>query len=193
MQKRLRRFLKPTVDWFAKIQLVKYPLFLILGDTSFDVRGAEIRHIVHTMRSGDILLRRQAKGLTTRVIPGYFSHAGIVETDSTVIHAVGQGVVRDDILDYLRTDAICILRPDSKYAEKCVQLAQDAVGKPYDYIFDSDDKRAFYCSELAMHCLPDVVPERQQVRDKVPPDDLVDVEGLSVKFDSRVWRKTQEK
>jgi hypothetical protein len=118
----------------------------------------------------------------------------IVENKGSVIHAASDGVIRTDMLDYMRTDAIAVVRPNTAaHALKCVVLAKQAIGKPYDYIFDSDDRRAFYCSELAMHCLPDIVPKRQQVRDKVPPTKLMELEDAKIMFDSREWRKEDNK
>jgi hypothetical protein len=192
--KPVRRFLKPIFDYIAEIQVVKYPLFIVFGNTDYKVKAEETREVLSLIRPGDLILRRFNNRVTNIPIPGYFSHVAIVEDRGNVIHAVSDGVIRTDILDYVRTDSLAIVRPKTEaHSTKCVVLAREAIGKPYDYIFDSDDRRAFYCSELAMHCLPDIVPKRQQVRDKVPPNKLMELEDVDIIFDSREWRKSQEK
>jgi hypothetical protein len=61
----------------------------------------------------------------------------------------------------------------------------ELLGTPYDYIFDSDDKRALYCVEMVMSCISSIVPDRTERRDAVPPDDLLGLEGTEKIYDSR--------
>lgn len=186
MSTTLRKWLKKPMDWISEVQIVEHPLWLITGPTYFKVEAEQIRQVTAVARHGDIILRRQGRSLGTKVIPGYFSHVGLMKNKDEVIHAVGEGVIEEDILDFLRTDDCAVIRiPDEVLRRKAVKIAQSCIGKPYDYIFDSDDKRALYCTELVMHCFPDIVPERTQKRDAVSPDDLLTLEGSEKLYDTR--------
>lgn len=174
--KLVRKVLKPVMDWVSEVQVVRYPLWLITGPTHNDVEAKQIRRVLAVARHGDIVFRRQGKAVGTKIIPGYFSHVGVMKNKDTVIHAVGAGVKEEDILDFLRTDACAVLRvPNEALRRKAVKRVQECVGKPYDYIFDSDDKRALYCVELGMYGYPDVIPGRTQERDAVSPDEFYDI------------------
>lgn len=191
--KPVRKFLKPILDWVSEVQVVKYPLWLILGPVVHKITAKEIRKVLSTARSGDIIFRRQGRSVSTRFIPGFYSHVGIVKNKTTVIHAVGKGVVEEDILDFCRTDALALVRIDnSTVRRRGVKKAVELLGTPYDYIFDSDDKRALYCSELVMFCFPDIVPDRQEKRDAVSPDELMCLEGTKKLYDSRDEEKEND-
>lgn len=186
MSSTLRKWLKKPLDWLSEVQIVSHPLWLVTGPVHNKVKAEHIRQVLSVVRQGDIIFRRQERALGTKVIPGYFSHVGIVKNKTTVIHAVSVGVVEEDILDFLRTDACAVLHiPDAALRRKAANKAKSCLGKPYDYIFDSDDKRALYCTELAMYCYPDVVPKRKQKQDAVSPDDLLTLEGCLKLYDTR--------
>lgn len=181
----VRKFLKPIIDWVSEIQLVPYPLWIVAGNTDDKVKAKDIRKILEYARGGDLIFRRQGRTLGTAIIPGHYSHVGVLSSPSTVIHALGEGVVEEDILDFMKTDAIGLMRVNNKdYASAAVEFAKQAMGRPYDYIFDSDDKRALYCSELAMYCYPKVFPRRQQKRDAVKPDELIGHVGTRMLYES---------
>ena len=170
----VRRFLKPIMDWVSEIQLVPYPLWIIAGNTKDKVTAKHMRAVMSQARAGDLIFRRQGRTLGTAIIPGHYSHVGIMSSPTTVIHSLGDGVVEEDILDFMRTDALGLMRVNNKdWESAAVDFAKECLGRPYDYIFDSDDKRALYCSELAMYCYPKVFPKRQQKRDAVKPDELI--------------------
>ena len=43
--------------------------------------------------------------------PHGYSHGAIYVGDGKIIHAVAQGVSEIDVLDFMRCDRICVLRP----------------------------------------------------------------------------------
>jgi hypothetical protein len=181
----VRKFLKPIMDWVAEIQLVPYPLWIIAGNTKDKVKAKDIRKVLEFARGGDLIFRRQGRTLGTSIIKGHYSHVGVLSSPSTVIHAVGSGVIEEDILDFMKTDSVGLMRIGNKdYAVASVELAKQCLGRPYDYIFDSDDKRALYCSELAMYCYPEIFPRRQQKRDAVTPDELIGHTGTEMLYES---------
>jgi uncharacterized protein YycO len=181
----VRRFLKPIMDWAAEIQLVPYPLWIIAGNTKDKVKAKDIRKVMEFARGGDLIFRRQGRTLGTAIIPGHYSHVGILSSPSTVIHALGQGVVEEDILDFMKTDALGLMRVNNKDWEiAAVDFAKECLGRPYDYIFDSDDKRALYCCELVMYCYPELFPKRMQKRDAVKPDELIGFPHTDMMYES---------
>ena len=163
--------------------------FITLGRTSYGVSGDEARVILNTVQPGDLVFRRYSHYVTSLVIPGFFSHVGVATATDRMVHAIHAGVVDEDILTYVRTDYILIMRPkDPRHTTQAIQRAKDLKGKPYDFKFDTADKRALYCTELAMHCYSAIVPDRKELKPRVEPDELLKLDTFTTVFDSRKWR-----
>lgn len=64
-----------------------------------------------------------------------------------MIHAVAEGVVECDIIDFLRCDGCLILRPSS-CQDFAIGRCRKFMGIPYDFDFKSSNK-ALYCHEVA--------------------------------------------
>jgi hypothetical protein len=90
-----------------------------------------MRTVIERVRPGDVLVRGYDAYLDGKLIPGLFSHAGIYlgrTTDAdrcaapaahrerltlgeqTVIHAIAEGVLTEDVLDFCRCDRLVVLR-----------------------------------------------------------------------------------
>jgi len=116
------------------------------------VRGADVRRILDVVEPGDILLRRFDGYLNTVFTKGFYSHAGLYVGNDQMVHAVSQGTISEDLLDFCRADAICVLRVKG-IAEghiigaitKAKSAADDNI--PYDFDF-SGLNRTYYCTEL---------------------------------------------
>ena len=118
--------------------------------------GSQYHKASLLVRAGDIILCKDNRKLTTALIGGIYSHAGMcfVSNDSIIIvadfsHIDGQ---RRTFFDLCKeSDDICILRCrdfDDQYIAQVVLRASDLIkSTPYDLSFELGVK-ALYCSEF---------------------------------------------
>lgn len=130
----LQRFL--TI--FGDIKIFRWPMFLLYHPVGYGVKGEEVREVIETVRPGDLLVRGYRDYLDGYFIPGYFSHVGIfvgelteadrpalVEATSAlgkgdrthfrtgkqmVVHALAEGVLTEDVINFCRCDYMAVLR-----------------------------------------------------------------------------------
>lgn len=112
------------------------------------------------IRPGDIIFSRDPHKLTTLLIPGEWSHVGIVVDDFMVIEALpGKGVVASYLHDFCRSAReVCLARvnldgnsePD-EIINAAIKYAWNRIGTPYDGLFHSGPQ-ALYCAELVANC-----------------------------------------
>jgi len=179
---------KFVIGLFGNVQFFRSPFFCLLwGNTHYKVRGDEARVILNKLRMGDVLLCRFDRYVSGWLIPGFWTHVALYVGKNKVIHARTKGVVEDDILTFLRTDYVAVLRfpVDKERRLKAVETARSFIGKEYDFVFDTVDDERLYCSELVRRCYPDVGDMGEGV---IPPDRMLDV-GAKVIHDSREWRE----
>ena len=188
LQEKILRF-------WGTVQIYPYPFFLIFGNPHYRIRGPEMRHILNIVQRGDILLRRYSHYLSSLSVPGWWSHGAVVKNKTTVVHATGEkGVHEEDILTFLRTDYISVLRycGNNKAAvNRAVRTAEKALGTEYDFAFDSSEAEKFYCFELIAHCY-DKVFEFSQSRGPVLARDIIDNADFETMFDSRIKKKEKD-
>lgn len=142
-------------SWLANISIYKFPFFVMFGDVHYKIKSDSIREIISVLKPGDVLLRRYDHYLSSLLVPGYWSHVALYVGDDQVIHAVGAGVVKEDILMFFRCDDVCVLRCDDQALVKeavFVAYEQLAAGVGYDYAFDLNCSKKFYCSEFVSYC-----------------------------------------
>lgn len=117
------------------------------------VRAAHCRRMMGIILPGDIICRKYDCYADRFLIPGEFTHSGIVESSQYMIHAVAEGVERIDVLDFVKdTDGFIVLRPGHGYDPKAaVEYARAQLGKPYDFKFQAEAGPvvAFFCHELS--------------------------------------------
>lgn len=138
------------ISWFADIRFYKGGLILF-GESHYQVKGEDVRLILDALKPGDVLLRKYDHYLGSQLISGYWSHAAIYVGDDQVIHMLGEGINKEDILTFTRCDDICILRPkDEIIKTKAIENALAALDTKveYDYDFDSVTSKRFYCTEF---------------------------------------------
>lgn len=147
---------KWALEFSGKLLVHNFPFFALYNPGHHKVTGAEVRQIMDTAQPGDILLRRYDGYLNTIFTPGFWGHAALYAGENSVIHAIGEGVVSEDIITFCRTDSVCLLRPKSATAEDldraiaCAKKHQKHRTK-YDYRF-SDRNGTVYCTELVNIC-----------------------------------------
>jgi Permuted papain-like amidase enzyme, YaeF/YiiX, C92 family len=123
----LQRFL--TV--FGDIKVFSWPMFMVYDPGSYRVKGQHMREVMRVVQPGDILVRRYDQYLDGHFIPGYFSHVGMYvgpvreeelahvppeyrtsfgTGEQTVVHALAEGVLVEDLLNFCRCDGMLVLR-----------------------------------------------------------------------------------
>ena len=170
------------ISFFADIRI--YPGgFILFGNSSYKIKGPQTREILNVLKEGDILLRRYSHYLGSLIIPGYFSHAAIYVGDNEIIHMLGAGITKEDILTFLRCDDIVVLRASEGLAKEAFYQAKAyyIAGIEYDFNFNDKPDR-FYCTEFIDNLFG--YPIKTQIGNRiVMPDNF-----LNSNFFEVVWR-----
>jgi len=186
----LYRIWSKTLTFIGDIKFFgwKHPLWFIINATHDRITGESYRIISKIIKPGDILLARSEEYLSTMLIPGYWTHCGFYfgGPQERVIHAVSDGVVIEDIINFMRTDELIILRPEEKYVERAMLLAKSMINQTYDFLFDFTDENRISCSELIYCCYYQlIVPQKRFGKPTVVADDIANSRNFSIIWDSR--------
>lgn len=151
----------------SNMKLSLYPFWIQFNAKGYKVRGTDIERVMQEVSPGDVLLRGYDQFLGSRLI-GRWSHAGIVVDSTHVVHALGDGVRNEHILDFMRCDRIWVLRPNLIYDRKVelVNYVRSLVGRPYDYLFLFNDPRELSCTELWLHTFERFPELKIEVKDR---------------------------
>jgi len=172
---------KTLVDFVGNTKIYPSPGFILFGEASYKVKGPLMRKILNEIQPGDILIRMYSHYIGSYFIPGYWTHAAHYEGPNNVIHMLGEGIVEEDILTFLRCDDVALLR--SKKGTESVQAAikearfllDKSNNDPnykirYDYDFKSGNTN-FYCTEFVAHIHKLNYPKDKMIMpDKFPKD-----------------------
>ena len=171
------------------------PFWFTINASGYKLNGTHYREVIKLLNPGDILLRRFEGYIDKWLIPGWWNHAGIYigGESEEVVHAISDGVKREDVLNFMRTDHMIVLRKkstNSKYRDKVVERALSIVGKPYDFDFDFDKANRFSCTELAAYCHSDIKIDGKRRwnslwKKVLVADDFLACNKLKVVWDSR--------
>ncbi len=134
------------------LKVFRWPFWLVYDPGSYLVKGRDAREVIDLVRPGDVLVRGFTAYLDGKLIPGYFSHAGLyvgpttaadlalvrpsargrlVEGAQTVVHAIAEGVLMEDVLDFCRCDRLLVLRfPEVLRADPAAPPDPDAPLEP---------------------------------------------------------------
>lgn len=146
--------------WFltliSDIYLHKYPIFLLYKPKLHKLKGYQIRQIINIIEPGDILLRVLGTYINSLFTPGFWSHSALYIGNDEINHAVGNGVVKEDLLDFCRCDSICILRVKREYQNRILNALQNSnkmelANTPYDFDFSNGNGQV-YCTEFINDC-----------------------------------------
>ncbi len=164
---------KALIKFFANIRIYRGGIILF-GDSSYGVKGPDAREILNVIKPGDVLLRRYDNYLGTFFIKGHYSHSAMYLGDDIVIHMLGKGVSKGDILTFLRCDSVCVLRhPHKEKIIEAIKKAEDVWNKKiqYDFDFDLKDNGRMFCTEFIDYCFGGIFyPSNQNV---ILPDDFL--------------------
>ena len=168
------------------------PFWFVYKPRDWKLTGKQLSGILHILDTGDLLITRVDGKLTTWLLPGWWSHAGVCVSMDTwglndrIVHAIGEGVLNSNVLDFLRADHAVILRPSREVASKAVGIAQSLEGGDYDFGFDFSDTTRLSCTELAAACYGAIKPKKTWYGKKiVKADDIVALEDFRIIWDSR--------
>lgn len=116
---------------FGDVKVFPWPMFFLYDPEGDAVTGAQLREVMKRVRPGDILVRGYRRYLDGYFIPGYFSHVGMyvgpvdpaqasllrepcrglfVPGEQIVVHAMAEGVLMEDLLEFGRCDRLAVLR-----------------------------------------------------------------------------------
>lgn len=173
---------------------IAHPFWFTINATGYKLKGEHYRKLSKKLKPGDIVIRRFEGYVDKWLIPGFWNHAGIYIGDDEkrpeqVIHAVSEGVIQEDILNFMRTDHMLVLRLISKKGkatQKAIETAKSIVGKPYDFGFDFKDTNRFSCTELVAYCYPGIIQGKKRFgKETIVADDICNCSKLTKIWDSR--------
>src|SRR5512139_2011811 len=109
------------LDVLGDVKVFRWPMWIVYDPGSYRVKGRDARKVIDCVRPGDVLVRGYDAYLDGKLIPGLFTHAdhALVPADArdrlalgeqTVIHAIAEGVLAEDVLDFCRCDRLVVLR-----------------------------------------------------------------------------------
>lgn len=183
IQSCLLRLLGDT-QWFGW----HHPFWFSFGAHGYQLKGEHYRIVAPLLKPGDIIIQRFEGWADKWFVPGFWNHAGIyVGGDKEqIVHAVSEGVLIEDIINYMRTDHLIILRSDDVTATLAVERAKQIVGAEYDFHFDFSDNKRFSCTEVIDYCFLGLIKKKTRFwRDVITPDDVVECPKLTKIWDSR--------
>lgn len=168
------------LSWVADIRVYTGGA-VFFGASSYGIKGPDMRNILSILHPGDVLLRRYDHYMGTFFIPGYWGHAALYEGADQVLHMLGKGITKEDILTFMRTDHIAILRcEDEEKVKGAIEKAQKLYdqGTEYDYEFEAGDDQ-LYCSEFIWQIFDK--PKEINYKKWILPD------NLDCSFFSKIW------
>lgn len=170
---------------------ILHPFWFVINAVSFRMKGRHYRMVESIIQPGDILIRRFEGYVDKWLIPGWWNHAGLYVGPlqggkHKVVHAISDGVVVDDLIDFMRTDHMIVLRAPRIYRGTAIERAKEAIGSEYDFAFEFGDSLRFSCTELVSYCYQGIITGKRRFgRTTIVADDIVDNPSLEVVWDSR--------
>jgi hypothetical protein len=131
---------------------------IVYKPKGYKVKGRLTQLVMDNLKPGDILIRGYDDFISSRLI-GKWSHTGLYVGEDTIIHAVGDGVIEENIIDFCRTDRISVQRPymlNEEEINKAIETAEKLLGTGYDFSFDFNDPSEYSCTELIYKCFEHV-------------------------------------
>jgi hypothetical protein len=140
------------LTFFGDLKYFKYPPCIVYHPITFKIKGSDTRKVINVIQDGDIIMRGYDCYLDGLFIPGKYSHTGLYTGNGKIIHAIAEGVSEIDIIDYLRCDRFCLMRPIKGQELAIIRAREFLENKtPYDFDFSSDNNK-LYCHEFAARC-----------------------------------------
>jgi len=184
---------KALVDFIGNIRIY-WCGFVLFGNTTYKLKGVHWREILNLIQPGDIILNTHYGYLSSWFIKGDFSHAGLYVGDDEIIHVMTAGIIKEDILTFLRADDAAIIRvKDKSIIPTMIKKAHEQLARgselEYDYDFNKQNTNQLYCSEFTDFCTGYLLREGVSKDKKyIFPDDYLIPSDL---FDI-IWQKEEK-
>lgn len=171
-----------------------HPFWFTISAQSFKLKGKHYREVEKLILPGDIIIRRFEGYVDKWLIAGWWNHAGIYVGDidgknHQIVHAISDGVVVEDLVDFMRTDHMVVLVAPAELRDEAIRRAILAMGSDYDFAFEFNDSLRFSCTELICHCYQNdkwvIQGKKRFGRYTVVADDIVSANHLKV-----IWTST---
>jgi uncharacterized protein YycO len=157
MKNAIYKFWSKLLDIIGDIKLYKFPMFVVYDPTFFEMTGEKISKAISVMEPGDIVLRGYNMYLDSHFIDGDYSHGSICVSKDSIVHAISPDVCSIHPIEFMECDRIAILRPkDKSKIANALTTANELIGTPYDFNFNSGDQQEVYCFELVAKCYPEM-------------------------------------
>lgn len=174
---------------------IAHPFWFTINASGYKLKGEHYRKLIKRLKPGDILIRRFEGYVDKWFIPGFWNHTSLYigddgENKEQVVHAVSEGVIQEDLLNFMRTDHMLVLRlaedKEEKGAQNAIAKAKSIVGSPYDFGFDFKDTNRFSCTELVAYCYPGIIQGKKRFgKETIVADDFYNCSKLTKIWDSR--------
>jgi len=198
-----------TAKLVSNTHFSKKPLWITYNPEQHKVNADQIRTILNTVEHGDIFLSKHNGYPSNALIPGFYNHIGLYAGSDQIIHSIGEGVARYDILKFLRCDSVAQLRLDPEPLPNCNEVEANELKLKacniahqiyeekceYDYNFIKGNN-AYFCSELVNKCyqgmwddlyeypkfkwLPQFIVKKILKETIITPQNIYDDGGLTV-------------
>jgi hypothetical protein len=136
---------KQLLTWIGDIMLATAPP---------KTKAEHILKMMSIIKPGDIICRKYTYYLDSYLIPGIYSHSGLVISNNKMHHSIIEGVSCIHPIDFIKDcDGFIILRP--KYIDLgfALERSQWHIDNKTEYDITFKDKNKFYCHEFVCDCL----------------------------------------
>ena len=107
-------------------------------------------------------------------------HSAVYIGENKILHSVSQGVCEEDILDFCRTDSLCILRrikfDVNNFIQKVIYVKEKDI--KYDFEFEKNDDE-YYCTELVNY-----------LHDNIFEDDFKEIAGKLILTPDAIYKSS---
>ena len=159
ISKKLYGIWSKFLDLFGDVKIFKYPMWIVLDPSQYDMVGEKIAKAIEILQPGDIVLRGYDCYLDSHFIDGQYSHGAIAVSKDQIVHSIAPAVESIHPISFMMCDRIAIVRPkNQELVGEAVKIAKEMLecGVKYDFDFNTEDDSEVYCFELAAKCYPSV-------------------------------------
>lgn len=133
-----------------------------LGDLMLATKppATKAKHILEMMaylKPGNVICRYYTYYLDSIIIPGEFTHSGMVLDRDLIAHSVSEGVSGIHPIDFVKdTDGFVVLEPpypNWALLNRALDRAKWHLDNKTEYDFTFSDPKKLYCHEFTVECL----------------------------------------
>lgn len=151
-------------SWFVQWFLQKILPKIRFSTTYGGLTPPQFNWFLQTLKHGDVIVSKDSKKLSSKLIPGNWAHAAIAYQapgeSIKIAEAIWPKIKSTDLFEFAKEcEDLMILRPklqsdDAFFQGLTLRLLTQYIGRPYDTHFSRGPRR-LYCSELIWRLLPE--------------------------------------